>query len=86
MRGHPSDLLVISMKTIQQPSQIFIFADVDFAIAHFVSYSSPIAINSARLKEFLLKKEEKEIRNLLYRGRPEVRLILLTPSDKNDPL
>ena len=74
------------MKTIQQPSQIFILADVDFIIAHFVGYSSPIAINSARLKAFLLKKVEKEIHNLLYRRRPEVHLTFLTPSDKNGPL
>ena len=72
--------------TIQQSSQIFILADVYLAIAHFIGYSSPIAINSTGLKEFLLKKVEKEIRNLLYRWRPEVHLILLTPSDKNGPL
>ena len=74
------------MKTIQQPGQVFILDDIDLVIAYHVSYSSFIAINSARLKELLLKQVEKEIRNLLYRGRPEVNLILLTSSDKNGPL
>ena len=49
------------METIQQPSQIFILADVYFAIAHFVGYGSSIAINGARLEAFLLKKEKEEV-------------------------
>ena len=32
---------LIPMKTVQQLSQIFIFADVDLGMAHFISYSSP---------------------------------------------
>ena len=43
------------MKTIQQSGQVFILADVDFVIAHFIGYSSSIAINSTRLKEFFLE-------------------------------
>ena len=74
------------MKTIQQPSKVFILAYVDLVIAHLVNYGHPITTNGTRLEELLLKKVEKEIRNLLYRGRPEVHLILLIPSDKNGPL
>ena len=78
--------MFVPMETVQQPSQIFIFADVDSTIAHFIGYSGPITINSTRLKVFLLKKEKEEVHNLFYRGRPEVHLIFLTPSDKNGPL
>ena len=74
------------MESIQQSSQILILADVYFVIADLVSYGSSIAINSARLEVLLLKKEKEEVRNLFYRGRPEVHLIFLTPSDKNGPL
>ena len=74
------------MKAIQQPSQIFILADVYFVIAHFVSYSRSIAPNIARLKVLLLKQGKEEVRDLFYRWRPEVHLIVLTPSDKNCPL
>ena len=63
------------METIQQSSQILVFADVYLVVANFVSYSSSMAINGARLEVFLLKQEKEEVRNLFYRGRPEVHLI-----------
>ena len=74
------------METVQQPGQDFILANIDLVIFHLVSYSSSLAINSARLKKLFLKQVEKEIRNLFYRGSPEVHLILPTPSYKNGPL
>ena len=77
---------LIPMKTVQQTGQVFVLAYVNVIIAHLVGYCSSITLNSARLKMSPLKKEEEEVCNLFYRGRPEVHLILLTPSDKNGPL
>ena len=77
---------LVPMKTVQQPGQVFILADVNSGIPHFVGYGSPIAFYGTRLKMFLLKKGKEKIRNLLYRGSFEVHLIFLTPSDKNGPL
>ena len=76
----------VPMKTVQQLGQVFILADVNSGIPHFVGYGSPIAFYGTRLKMFLLKKGKEKIRNLLYRGSSEVHLIFLTPSDKNGPL
>ena len=85
-RNTSSTLRFIPMETVQQPSQILILADIYLFIANLVSYGGSIAINSARLEVLLLKQEKEEVRNLFYRGRPEVHLIRLTPSDKNGPL
>ena len=43
----------VPMKTVQQPGQVFILADVNSGIPHFVGYGSPIAFYGTRLILFI---------------------------------
>ena len=85
-RNTPPTLRFVPMETVQQSGKILILTNVYLAISYLVRYSGPIAIYRAGLQMFLLKKVEQEVSDLLYRRRPEVHLMFLTPSDKNGPL
>ena len=52
----PPPLRSISMKTVQQASQVFILADIQGGIAQFVCNGRPVTIDGTRLKMLLLKE------------------------------
>ena len=74
------------METIQETSEILIFADINGGIAQFVSNGGSVAINSAWLLLLLLKQVQEEVSNGLQRWCPEVHLITEAPLCKNGPL
>ena len=59
----PSALGSVSVETVQESGEIFIFADVEGRISQFISNGRPVAINGAGLQFPLLKKVHKEISN-----------------------
>ena len=63
------------METVQETSEILILADVQLNIAHHIRNGCPIAFNGTGLQIPLLEKMQKEVRNLVHRGRLEVHLV-----------
>ena len=73
------------MKTVQKTCQVFVRANVQSIIAHHVGNGRSITLNGTGLYTPFFEQMEQKVRNLIYRGRPEVHLVRLAPSDKNGP-
>ena len=67
------------METIQEMSEVLIFADINGGIAQFVRNGGSVAINSAWLQLLLLKQVQEEVSNGFQRWCPEVHLITEAP-------
>ena len=63
------------METVQKTSETLILADVELRIAHHIRNGCSITLNGTRLQMPILEKMQKELRNLVHRGRPEVHLV-----------
>ena len=69
----PTTLGPVSVETIQETSEILIFADIDGQIPQFVCNGRPLAINGAWLQLPVFEQIQQEDSNGLYRC-PEVTL------------
>ena len=74
------------METIQEMSEILIFADIDGRVAQLVSNGRSVAINGAWLQLPILKQVQEEVSYGFQRWCPEVHLITEEPLCENSPL